>query len=202
MADSLPEQRIVRHRLVDRLFHWVMAASMLALLGTGLSVAVGVTFDWLTIHWIAGVVLTVAIVLHTIRAMFWQSLRSMWIAPREVATVLSPEGKPGKYSLAQRAMHHTVTVFCLAAIVTGLLMLKKVDTPLIARDPYWLAAGTWGWIYFVHGLAALIFVSLIILHVYFALRPEKLFYLRSMVYGWITRSELEANHDPRQWDGK
>ncbi|MBT6960197.1 MAG: cytochrome b/b6 domain-containing protein, partial [Rhodospirillaceae bacterium] len=41
--------------------------------------------------------------------------------------------------------------------------------------------------------------SLIMLHVYFGVRPEKLFYLRSMVFGWITREELEKNHDPEQW---
>ena len=197
----MSDNRIVRHKLVDRLFHWVMAASMLALLVTGLSVAIGVQFSWLTIHWIAGVILTLAVLAHTVRALFWQSLKSMWIAPSEAASLLSPP-KPGKYSLAQRAMHHAVTVFCLAAIVTGLLMLKKVDTPVIARDPYWLAAETWGWVYVIHGLAALAFVSLVVLHVYFALRPEKLFYLRSMVFGWITRSELEANHDSAKWRGE
>jgi cytochrome b subunit of formate dehydrogenase len=197
----MSEARIVRHRLVDRLFHWVMAASMLALMATGLSVAVELEFSWLTIHWIAGLILTLAVALHTVRALFWQSLRSMWIAPSEVASVLSPQ-KPGKYSLAQRGMHHAVTVFCLAAIVTGLLMLKKVDTPLVARDPYWLAADTWGLIYVVHGLAALVFVSLIVLHVYFALRPEKLFYLRAMVFGWITPAERNANHDPALWRGE
>jgi cytochrome b subunit of formate dehydrogenase len=96
-------------------------------------------------------------------------------------------------------MHSTVTVFCLGALVTGLLMMVRIDTPFWERNPYLLSQSTWGWIYVLHGLAALIFVSVIMLHVYFALRPEKLFYTRSMILGWITRKELEDNHDPDLW---
>ena len=36
--------RIVRHRLPDRIFHWVMAASVLALLATGFLPILGVRF--------------------------------------------------------------------------------------------------------------------------------------------------------------
>ena len=200
----MSSDRITSHRLVDRLFHWVMAASMLALLGTGLCPILGLEFDWVPIHWMAGVVLTVTIVWHIFRAIFQQDLLSIWIGPSELikALVALRKGafpKPGKYSIAQRLMHSTVTVFCLAALVTGLLMLVRIDTPLWERDPYLLAQATWGWIYVVHGLAALVFVSVILLHVYFSLRPEKLFYTRSMLLGWITSKELEENHDPALW---
>jgi len=96
-------------------------------------------------------------------------------------------------------MHSAVTVFCLTALGTGLLMLVRIDTPFWERNPYLLSQSTWGWIYVLHGLAALVFVSIILLHIYFALRPEKLFYTRSMILGWITRKELEDNHDPALW---
>lgn len=204
MAVGAAEPRIIRHHLVDRLFHWIMAAATFALLATGLSVALGWEFAWLEIHWVAGLVLTAVVVLHIVRASIWQPLSRMWIPPGELAAnVAHPMNppKPGKYSVAQRLMHHAVTVFSLTAIVSGLLMLKRVNQPLVLRDPYWLSAETWGWVYVLHGLAALVFVSLIILHVYFAIRPEKLFYLRSMILGWITPQELEANHDPRRWSG-
>ena len=36
-------------------------------------------------------------------------------------------------------------------------------------------------------------------HVYFALRPEKAMFLRSMIAGWITRGEFEKAHDPDRW---
>jgi formate dehydrogenase subunit gamma len=200
----MSSDRIVRHHLVDRLFHWAMAASMLTLLGTGLCPILGLEFDWVPVHWISGVVLTIAVVWHIVRALLQQDLRSIWVGPIELLKTIGSlrSGvfpKPGKYSIAQRLMHSTVTVFCVAALVTGLLMLVRIDTPFWERDPYLLSQSTWGWIYVLHGLAALIFVSVIMLHVYFALRPEKLFYTRSMILGWITRKELEENHDPALW---
>lgn len=200
----MSSDRIIRHTLIDRLFHWAMAVSMLTLLGTGLCPILGLEFDWVPPHWIAGVVLSVTIVWHVVRSILRKNLLSIWVGPIELLKALAAARsglfpKPGKYSIAQRLMHSSVTVFCLTALVTGLLMLVRIDTPFWERDPYLLSQSTWGWIYVLHGLAALVFVSLIMLHVYFGVRPEKLFYLRSMVFGWITRDELEKNHDPALW---
>jgi formate dehydrogenase subunit gamma len=78
-------------------------------------------------------------------------------------------------------------------------MMVKVDTPFWTRDPYWLSDSTWGVIYVLHGLAALTSITLIMVHVYFAFRPEKLWLTRSMVLGWITRSEYAEQHDPARW---
>lgn len=200
----MSSDRITRHSLSDRLFHWAMAATMLTLMATGLCPILGIEFDWVPIHWIAGVLLTVTIVWHIIRSITQQDLKSIWIGPIELLKLVGTlrSGvfpKPGKYSVAQRLMHSAVTVFCMMALITGLLMLVRIDTPFWERDPYLLSQFTWGWIYVLHGLAALVFVSIIMLHVYFALRPEKLFYTRSMILGWITRNELEENHDPALW---
>ena len=45
IATLMSSDRIIRHHLVDRLFHWAMAASMLTLLGTGLCPILGLEFD-------------------------------------------------------------------------------------------------------------------------------------------------------------
>jgi formate dehydrogenase subunit gamma len=42
-------------------------------------------------------------------------------------------------------------------------------------------------------------ITLIMAHVYFALRPEKLWMTRSMFRGWISREEFLAHHDPKRW---
>ncbi|HBB96151.1 MAG TPA: cytochrome B, partial [Blastocatellia bacterium] len=47
---SLPKQ-IPRHSLAARLFHWIMAASMLTLLFTAFLPKIGIQFDWVTYHW-------------------------------------------------------------------------------------------------------------------------------------------------------
>ena len=65
LAAVLPP-RIPRHSLAARLFHWIMAASMFTLLFTAFLPKVGVQFDWVTYHWIAGSVLTVSILFHII----------------------------------------------------------------------------------------------------------------------------------------
>jgi hypothetical protein len=70
VATKLPE-RIHRHSLAARLFHWIMAASMFTLLFTAFLPRVGVQFDWVTYHWIAGTVLTISIIFHIIHASFY-----------------------------------------------------------------------------------------------------------------------------------
>src|ERR1019366_6700636 len=71
-------KHVPRHSLVARLFHWIMAASMLTLLFTAFLPKVGVQFPWVTYHWIAGAVLTVSIVFHIIHASFWLDFWSIW----------------------------------------------------------------------------------------------------------------------------
>ena len=163
---------IVRHHGVNRLFHWLSAVALLVLLFTGIAPGLGVDFAWVTIHWIAGLALTILVLWHIVRASVFQ---------------------------AQKSMHATVTVLSLVAIVTGLVMMVKIDTPFWERDPYWLDAAIWGIVYVLHGLSSMLFVTVVMVHVYFALRPEKLFYTRSMIRGWITREELQENHDPAKW---
>ena len=51
----------------------------------------------------------------------------------------------------------------------------------------------------LHDVAALLLITMVMAHIYFALRPEKLFFTRSMVLGWITRDEHAAHHDPARW---
>jgi len=202
--------RIERHALIDRLFHWITAVTVLVLLATAFLPTFGVQFAWVTPHWIAGLVLIAAILFHVVRAPLAQSLRSMWIGANDLRDLVAiarfnlrltaePPPKPGKYSLAQKLIHHLFAVVLLTAAVTGGLMMVRMDTPWWQRNPYWLAPSTWGVIYVLHGLAALLLVTMIIAHVYFALRPEKLLFTRSMIRGWITREEYERHHDPERW---
>jgi formate dehydrogenase subunit gamma len=196
IAEAPPAERIARHALVDRLFHWCAAATVITLMATGLLPVVGIKFAWVTIHWIVGLALAVLTLLHLVRALIWQDWRSM--VPSSADLRLA---RPAKYSLAQQLMHHGWALIVVVGIVTGGAMLAKIDTPLWKRDPYLLSAQTWGVIYVLHGLVALLAVTLVMLHVYFALLPEKRLYLRSMLRGWMSRAELLAQHDPARWSG-
>lgn len=187
-------ERLTRHAPIDRWFHWITAATMAVLLATSLLPLLGLRFAWVEIHWIAGLVLTVAIVLHILRAIFWQGLRSMWIRAADFGE-LSGRRQAGKYSLPQKLMHLAWLLAILTAIVTGLFLMVKSGVPFFERDPYAYSLRTWGVLTLLHDLAALASVFLILVHVYFGLLPEKRMYLRAMVRGWVTRRELAAEHD-------
>jgi len=201
--------RVLRHALADRLFHWVSAACVLILMGTAFLPIMGVAFGWVTVHWVTGVVLMVAVLYHLVRVLKRGTFGAMWIGRADVADALEvagatlkrrlPQRRPGKYSVAQKLIHHAFTVVVLTTLVTGGLMLARIDTPWWQRNPYLLADATWGIVYVLHGLAALLLITMVMMHVYFALRPEKLKFTRAMILGWITRREYDENHDPKRW---
>jgi cytochrome b subunit of formate dehydrogenase len=191
--------RVQRHKLIDRAYHWLMAAAMLILLVTAFLPILGLKFEWVGIHWVTGLVLTVIVLFHIIRACFFQNFWAMMIDSTDLK---APLAKPGKYDLAQKLYHLAISVLVLAAIATGLLMWRKVDTPFWQRDPYWLSTESWGVVYAIHGVAGMALVTMIIIHVYFALRPDEWHLTRSMLKGWITTKEYQDHHDPRRWQAK
>ena len=191
-------KRVQRHEPIDRIMHWVMAISILALLFTGVLPIIGIEFAWLTLHWIAGLVLTAAVLFHIIRSVLQKDLMSVWISPSDLKETLGDSQKPGKYSVSQKGMHAAVTVVTLFVIVSGLFMFAMIDTPWWDRTNS-LSESTLGWMFLIHGLTTLALIALIVFHLYFTLRPEKLFYLRSMFKGWISEDEHAANHDPERW---
>jgi formate dehydrogenase subunit gamma len=183
--------QLLRHARIDRWFHWLTALAMTLLLLTSLSPVLGWNWPWYGVHWVAGLLLTLIILLHIVRALFWQKPGTMLLLS---AADFSARGA-GKYTLAQKLMHLGWTVAVLVAIVTGLFLLKKAGVPFMERDPYAFTLRTWGALTLLHDLAALLAVFLVLLHVYFAILPEKRAYLRAMASGGITRTDLAAEHD-------
>ena len=193
--------KVKRHEGVDRWFHWIMAASIFVLMITGIFPIIGIEFSWLTIHWIAGLVLTATVVFHIVRSLFWQDLKTMLITGRDLKEPFDSSVKPGKYSAAQKSLHATVAVLTLLVVGSGLVMFAMIDTPWWDRTNS-ISESTLGWVFLIHGLSTLALIGVVCLHIYFGLRPEKLFYTRSMFKGWISEDELKANHDPEQWSPK
>ncbi|MBF8269931.1 MAG: Ni hydr CYTB protein [Gammaproteobacteria bacterium] len=209
----LAPDKLIRHVRLARLLHWLMAICVLVLLTTSLLPIAEIKFSWVTLHWVTGLILAVTALTHILWSLFRTRIRQMVFGLRDmqdaVRTLLwffrisgQEPAKPGKYSPAQKLIHHGFAVTILASIVTGLLMMVKVDTPLWERNPYWLSNASWGIIYIIHDLASMLLVTMIMLHIYFAFRPEKRLYLRSMVLGWISRSEYASHHDPTRWENK
>src|SRR5277367_3659980 len=209
IAAHIPEH-VPRHSLTARLFHWIMAASMFTLLFTAFLPKVGVPFDWVTYHWIAGSVLTVSILFHIIHASFFMDFWSIWPdkidlrdAQRRILRFMGkaapPPEKFAKYPLENKLYHGAIIAAGLSAIVTGVFMMFRVRTVFFPRNPYLLSDMTWGMMYVLHGLAGVGLIALIMMHVYFGLRPEKRDITKSMIFGWMDRDFYLKEHDPVRW---
>ena len=205
---DLPD-RIEKHSLAARLFHWVMAGAMFVLLFTAFLPVAGVRFPWVEWHWIAGLVLSASIIFHIVHASFFLDFWSIWVGPKDIpefkAEMLRefghdvPGPKPGKYPLGNRLYHLAAMVTGLTVMLSGLVMLKRVRTPFFVRDPYIFSDATWGVTYVLHGLAGVGLVGLVIAHVYFAVRPDKWWITKGMIVGWITRRQYLEHHEPSRW---
>jgi cytochrome b subunit of formate dehydrogenase len=202
--------KVPRHSLAARLFHWIMAAAMLTLLITAFLPKVGVQFPWVTYHWIAGLVLTASILFHIVHASFWLDFRSIWPDKIDMEDAVRrwrrATGKDmpaprrfAKYPLENKMYHGVIVLAGLSVMLTGLFMMSRIRTPLFTRNPYLFSDMTWGLMYVLHGLAGVGLIALIMVHIYFAVRPEKIVITKSMVFGTLDREHYLEHHDPDRW---
>jgi hypothetical protein len=78
-------------------------------------------------------------------------------------------------------------------------MMSRVRTIFFPRNPYLFSDMTWGWMYVAHGLAGVAMIALVMIHVYFGIRPEKRPITKSMIFGWMSRDFYLREHDPARW---
>ena len=208
-AARIPAQ-VPRHSLAARLFHWVMAAAMLALLITAFLPRIGVQFAWVTYHWFAGIILTASILFHLVHATFFMDPWAIWPdkadledAQRRLKRFLGQDAPPprrfAKYPLENKMYHAVIVLAGLSVVLTGVFMMFRVRTGIFTRNPYLFSDMTWGLMYVLHGLAGVGLIGLIMVHVYFAVRPEKLVITKSMIFGTLDREHYLEHHDPQRW---
>jgi cytochrome b subunit of formate dehydrogenase len=187
-----------------------MAASMLTLLVTAFLPRVGVQFSWVTYHWIAGLVLTASIIFHIIHASFFNDFWAIWPdkedmqdASHRLKRFLGQDAPAprrfAKYPLENKMYHGVIVLTGLAAILTGVFMIFRVRTGIFPRNPYLFGDMTWGLMYVLHGLAGVGLIALVMVHIYFALRPEKFVITKSMVFGDLPKEYYLEHHDPERW---
>src|SRR5581483_6255675 len=158
----------------------------------------------------AGLVLTASLLFHIIHASFFMDFWSIWPdradiedAGRRVRrffgqTTAAPR-RFAKYPLENKLYHFAILLTGLAVMCTGLFMMSRVRTPIFPRNPYLFGDMTWGLMYVLHGLAGVGLITLIMVHIYFALRPEKFVITKSMVFGSMPREYYLEHHDPERW---
>ncbi len=209
VAASIPK-RVPRHSLAARLFHWIMAAAMLTLLVTAFLPKVGVQFNWVPIHWIAGLVLTASIIFHVIHASFFMDFWSIWPNKQDLEEgtnrmkrALGQDAPPprrfAKYPIENKMYHGIIVLTGLAVILTGVFMIFRVRTGIFPRNPYLFGDMTWGLMYVLHGLAGVGLIALVIVHIYFAMRPEKFVLTKSMAFGTLPKEYYLSHYDAERW---
>ena len=209
VAASIP-QRVNRHSLAARLFHWIMAAAMLTLLVTAFLPKVGIRFNWVPIHWIAGLVLTASIIFHIIHASFFMDFWAVWPnkedleegsnrMKRALGQDAPAPRRFGKYPLENKMYHAIIVLAGLAVILTGVFMIFRVRTGIFPRNPYLFGDMTWGLMYVLHGLAGVGLIGLVIVHIYFAMRPEKFVLTKSMAFGTLPKEYYLSHYDTERW---
>jgi uncharacterized protein YneF (UPF0154 family) len=67
-------------------------------------------------------------------------------------------------SAGEQAVSLVIVLAGLAVIVTGLFMMKRVQTGIFTRNPYLFSDMTWGMMYVLHGLAGVGLIALVMIH--------------------------------------
>ena len=190
-----------RHKGPDRAFHWLMALAVILLTGTAFLPIIGMRFDWLPIHWISGLALTALVLFHLVRVALVHGFREMMPGGEDIREMVADVGgkavefRPAKYDAYQKGYHWASALAVLALVITGVLMLVKIDTLFWRRDPSLLTDPEWGIVYVIHGFAALAILFLIIVHIYFAILPEHRQVLAAMIRGRGPLFSRGASHD-------
>src|SRR5437763_16106233 len=104
-----------------------------------------------------------------------------------------------KYPLENKMYHGIIVLAGLAVTLTGVFMMFRVRTPFFTRNPYLFGEMTWGLMYVLHGLAGVGLIALVMVHVYFAIRPGKFDITKSMIFGSMPREFYLKHYDPDRW---
>ena len=122
---------------------------------------------------------------HIVHASFFLDFWAIWPDKEDISDAVRrvrrflvnrrrPRDRFAKYPLENKLYHGAIIATGLSAIGTGVFMMFRVRTIFFPRNPYLFSDMTWGLMYVLHGLAGVGLIALVIVHVYFAVRPEKM----------------------------
>jgi len=233
IARSLEAQGVAevrRFSAAQRASHWIMAIAVFLLMLSGFlimnsSVTVKTVLgaSWLLIHEVSAIVLIGYVLFHVGHVASKGTWGEMWFGRADAADLwvrlknfvgaTQEYPKQFKYPSAQKLLHWSVTGATLGLVLTGLVLLRRVQTPLwdAAREFSFLGvtfglggatAGEMGlvpWSFVLHDFLAVATLALVMGHVYFALRPREWAITRSMVTGTVSATAYAEKYSPTSW---
>jgi cytochrome b subunit of formate dehydrogenase len=137
----------------------------------------------------------------------------LWVRVQNFVGATEEYPKQFKYPSAQKLLHWSVTGATLGLILTGLVLLRRVQTPIWAATrefsvlgvEFGLGGATVGsmglvpWSFVLHDFLAVAVLALVMGHVYFALRPREWAITRSMVTGTVPARAYAEKYSPSSW---
>lgn len=223
-------EEVERFTATQRASHWIMAASIFLLMLSGflmmnsnVTVRTIAGISWVDVHIIFSIVLIGYLVFHLGHVAYKGTWKAMWVGRREVKDLIvrgknflgqaDEYPRQFEYPSAQKFLHLGVTGATLGVIVTGIVMLRRIEIPFLwdpAREFSLLGVQFsqgvgepgWGlvtWSFVLHDLSAIMMVSLVLGHMYFALRPDEWGITRSMVTGTVSVETYAKKYSPDSW---
>jgi len=189
---------IVRHRLMVRVTHWLVALAFFLCLFTGFPIWSPV-FGWMAalvgglnvcrwLHPWSGVaffVFTFWMALHWAGEMRMSKEERGWIGPRllEYMRYKGDDSQVGKYNPGQKMFFWTVILGAIGVLATGIVMWFPLSFNEIFREAS----------YVIHDVAFILFFVAIVFHIYLGTIGEPGTF-RSMTRGTVTRAWARLHH--------
>lgn len=233
IAQALETQGVAEvHRFsaAQRASHWIMAISVFLLMLSGflimnaeVTVKTVLGASWLLVHEVAAIVLIGYVFFHLGHVAYkgtWGEMwfgvsdaKDLWVRLLNFVGATEEYPKQFKYPSAQKLLHWAVTGATLGLVVTGLVLFRRVQTPLwgAAREFSFLGVrfgiggstvgemGLVPWSFVLHDFLAVATLALVMGHVYFALRPREWAITRSMVTGTVSARAYAEKYSPTSW---
>lgn len=222
-------EEVKRFSVAQRASHWLMAISIFLLMISGfvimnndITVKTFLGLSWLDVHIWSALVLVGYVVFHVGHVAYKGTWSKMWFGLRDAKDlwvrfknlIMLEESYPRQfeYPSAQKLLHWGVTGTTLGLIVTGLVLLRRVNLPPIwsaTREFTFLgltfdlgvgsAMGLISWSFVLHDFLAVATVALVMGHIYFALRPNEWAITRSMITGTVDVDHYAEKYSPTSW---
>jgi cytochrome b subunit of formate dehydrogenase len=178
--------------------------------------------SWLAIHEIAGIVLIGYVIFHVGHVAYKGTWSAMWFGVRDIKDqtvrlknffgMTDRYPRQFKYPGAQKLLHWGVTGATLGLIVTGLVLLRRVnfvglwsatrEFTFLGIDFTLGQAGQMGlisWSFVLHDFLAIATVAMVMGHIYFAVRPQEWDVTKSMITGYVSARGYAEKYRPDSW---
>ncbi|WP_345870744.1 formate dehydrogenase subunit gamma [Shewanella algae] len=191
---------IVRHKLIDRICHWVIVFVGLVTFLTGFAFFFP-SFQWLSgivgtpqlakvMHPFFGIAMCVLLAVMLLRYYNhnkWNRYDLPWMKAIVWVLLQKEENIPpvGHYNPGQKMLFRSFVVFVLAFIVTGFMMWQPYFAPMFSAEAV-------NWATLIHSACGILMLTALVVHVWMACWIEGS--ITGMLYGKVSKAWARKHH--------